>query len=465
MIQLKHYGELPPQSTFVVISNKKTKLDKTFADEVLSFHKKFHKNEDKFDFLKTVEGFIFFIKDDQKADEIRVAGSKVFSYLKKENTSVTLLGESDQTLLFAEGLLLSSYQFIGYFKDKDKKKNGLKEILLPADVAQKKLDELSATAKAVFWARDRVNEPVSHLNATQLAEHISALTSEVDFTVQVLEKTQIESLKMGGLLAVNKGSIDPPTFTIIEYKPEKAINKKPIVFVGKGVVYDTGGLSLKPTPASMDVMKSDMAGAAAVVGAVYLAALQKLKVHVIVLVPATDNRPGMNAYTPGDVITMYDGTTVEVLNTDAEGRMILADALAYSNKYKPELVIDAATLTGAAVRAIGTKASIVMGNADDKHFQQLEKAGNDSHERVVRFPFWDDYAVEIKSSIADLKNLGGPNAGMITAGKFLEHFVKSPYIHMDIAGPSWLDAKEDYKGLGGTGTGVRLLYNFLKKYK
>jgi len=272
-------------------------------------------------------------------------------------------------------------------------------------------------------------------------------------------------LKIGGLLAVNRGSIDPPTFTIVEYKPEKAVNKKPIVFVGKGVVYDTGGLSLKPTPASMDVMKSDMAGAAAVVGAVYLAALQKLKVHVIVLVPATDNRPGMNAYTPGDVITMYDGTTVEVLNTDAEGRMILADALAYSNKFKPELVIDAATLTGAAVRAIGTKASIVMGNADDKQFSLLEKAGYDTHERVVRLPFWDDYLTEMKSSIADLKNLGGPNAGMITAGKFLEHFVKAPYIHMDIAGPSWLDAKEDYKGLGGTGTGVRLLYNFLKKYK
>jgi leucyl aminopeptidase len=208
-----------------------------------------------------------------------------------------------------------------------------------------------------------------------------------------------------------------------------------------------------------------MAGAACMVGAVYLAAIQKLKVHVIVLIPATDNRPGMNAYAPGDVVTMYDGTTVEVLNTDAEGRMILADALAYSNKYKPELVIDAATLTGAAVKAIGTNASVIMGNADDKYFDLLEKAGSETHERVVRFPFWDDYGKEVKSKIADLKNLGGPNAGMITAGKFLEHFVKSPYIHMDIAGPAWLDAKEDYKGQGGTGAGVRLLYNFLKKIK
>jgi leucyl aminopeptidase len=161
---------------------------------------------------------------------------------------------------------------------------------------------------------------------------------------------------------------------------------------------------------------------------------------------------------------MYDGTSVEVLNTDAEGRMILADALAYSNKYNPALVIDAATLTGAALRAIGTKASVIMGNASDDNFSQLEAAGNEVHERVVRFPFWDDYAKEIKSSIADLKNLGGPNAGMITAGKFLEHFVKSPYIHMDIAGPAWLDAKEDYRTQGGTGAGVRLLYTFLKNY-
>lgn len=465
MIQLKQYAELPLQESIVIVSNKKLKLDKSLPDEVVNYHKKFHKGDDKFDFLKLAGGFVFYVKEDQSHEELRVAGNKIFSYLTKENNSLSLIGDADALFLLAEGLLLSSYQFINYFKDAEKKKNGLTEIKFPLDCSQKKLDELSAIAKVVFWARDRVNEPVSHLNATQLAEQISGLGAESGLSVQILEKTQIESLKMGGLLAVNKGSIEPPTFTIVEYKPEKAVNKKPIVLVGKGVVYDTGGLSLKPTPGSMDVMKSDMAGAACVVGAIYLAALQKLKVHVVALVPATDNRPGMNAYTPGDVITMYDGTTVEVLNTDAEGRMILADALAYSNKYKPELVIDAATLTGAALRAIGTKASIIMGNADDKVFQALEKAGNEVHERVVRFPFWDDYAKEMKSTIADLKNIGGPNAGMITAGKFLEHFVKSPYVHMDIAGPAWLDSKEDYKGQGGTGAGIRLLYNFLKRYK
>jgi leucyl aminopeptidase len=282
----------------------------------------------------------------------------------------------------------------------------------------------------------------------------------------VLGKTQIESLKMGGLLAVNKGSIDPPTFTIAEYNPANAVNKKPVVLVGKGVVYDTGGLSLKPTAGSMDTMKGDMAGGATMAAVIYFAALQKLPIHIVGLIPATDNRPGGNAYTPGDVITMFDGTTIEVLNTDAEGRMILADALAYSAKYDPEIVIDAATLTGAALRAIGTEATIIMGNATDDYFQDLEKTGFDVHERVVRFPFWDDYKAHMKSKIADMKNIGGPNAGMISAGKFLEHFVKAPYIHMDIAGPAWLDSKENYKGDGGTGAGVRLLYQFLKnRYK
>jgi leucyl aminopeptidase len=465
MIRLEQYEEVQAQSTLVIVSDKKTKLDKTLGEDIIVYHKKFQKSEDKFDFLKGVNGFTFFVKSEQKSEELRVVGAKIIGHLSKEIKSVSLIGSVSDQLNIAEGMLLSSYQFIKYFKDADKKKLGLETVLLSKEVSSKKINELLDTAKAVFWARDRVNEPVSHLNASQLAEAISELGTEAGMTVQVLEKTQIESLKMGGLLAVNKGSIDQPTFTIVEYKPEKAINKKPIVLVGKGVVYDTGGLSLKPTPGSMDVMKSDMAGAACMAGTIYLAALQKLKVHLIALIPATDNRPGLNAYAPGDVITMYDGTTVEVLNSDAEGRMILADALAYSNKFKPELVIDAATLTGAALRAIGTKASVIMGNADDKVFEQLEKAGNEVHERTVRFPFWDDYATEIKSSIADLKNLGGPNAGMITAGKFLEHFVKSPYIHMDIAGPAWLDAKEDYKGQGGTGAGIRMLFNFLKKYK
>jgi leucyl aminopeptidase len=405
----------------------------------------------------------FFVKPLENEEKYRIIGHKIRTALPKEITSLLITGSKSTSLACAEGIALSNYQFIHYRKNAESEKNKLSAIDFTAKIAAEAINELSATIAAVCWARDLVNEPVSYLTATKLAEEIEAKGKEANFSVTILEKSKIEALKMGGLLAVNKGSIEPPTFTIIEYKPNNARNKKPIVLVGKGVVYDTGGLSLKPTAGSMDSMKSDMAGAACMAGTIYAAAKMGLDVHLIGLIPATDNRPGLNAYAPGDIIKMYDGTTVEVLNTDAEGRMVLADALAYSDKFKPELVIDAATLTGAAVRAIGQKASCVMGNADKKYFQLLDEAGMETYERVVQLPFWDDYFDEMKSKIADLNNLGGGMAGMITAGKFLEHFVKAPYIHMDIAGPAYLEKPQDYRGLGGTGTGIRLLINFLKR--
>lgn len=309
-----------------------------------------------------------------------------------------------------------------------------------------------------------MNEPLSFLTATQLSKEIKSLGKSYGFKVEVLTKAKIEALKMGGLLAVNKGSIDPPTFSILEWKPVKAKNKKPIVLVGKGVVYDTGGLSLKPTPNSMDMMKCDMGGAAAVIGAMVAIAKNKLPYHVIVLVPATDNRPGGNAYVPGDVIRMYNGKTVEVLNTDAEGRMILADALSYADKYQPELVIDVATLTGAAANAIGHYGVVAMGNTPEKTMNKLKESGNNTFERIVEFPFWDEYNEQLKSSIADLTNLGNGAGGAITAGKFLENFTNAPYIHLDIAGPAFIKKQINYLSQGGTGVGVRLLYDFVKNY-
>ena len=409
-----------------------------------------------FDYVKNGDHFIFTVKAKDE-EGLRKVGYKIRTLLPKTTKSIDIEGAKAEYI--AEGLLLSNYQFLKYFKDKKEKAYALKSInWVKGD--KKTADYLNNTAKAVCWARDLVNEPLSYLTAPKLAKEIQEKGKEAGFTVEVFEKAKIEALKMGGLLAVNKGSVDPPTFTILEHKPKNAINKKPIILVGKGVVYDTGGLSLKPTAHSIDIMKSDMGGAACMAASVYAMALNKSNVHVIGLIPATDNRPGGNAYAPGDVVTMFDGTTVEVLNTDAEGRMILADALAYANKYEPELVIDAATLTGAAVRAVGTKATCIMGNAKEKYFKGLDEAGNQTQERLVRFPFWDDYAEEVKSKIADLKNLGGPYAGQITAGKFLEHFVKYPYIHLDIAGPAFLEAPQDYKGQGGTGVGVRLLSQF-----
>lgn len=446
----------------VIIGNTDTLPASLNKDEKALFEAFLDKKED-FKMISTLDGTIFLVKSDKDKEKMRSAGAKVRANLDRKIAEVAV--HADETVLydFIEGLLLANYQFNRYFNDSKEKENELQSIFV-TNADEAKLKELNSIAKAVYWTRDMVNEPLSFLTAEQLAEEIRLLGAEANMNVTILEKSQIEALKMGGLLAVNKGSIDPPTFTIVEYKSPKATNKKPIVLVGKGVVYDTGGLSLKPTPNSMDIMKCDMGGAACVSGAIYLAALEQLPLHLIALVPATDNRPGLNAYVPGDVVTMFDGTTVEVLNTDAEGRMILADALAYSKKFDPELVIDAATLTGSANSALGFQASIMMGNAENKYFSQLENAGEDCHERIVRFPFWDEYFEEMKSTIADLKNIGGPTAGMITAGKFLERFVEAPYIHIDIAGPAWLNAASAYRPKGGSGYGVRLLYQFLKNY-
>lgn len=281
------------------------------------------------------------------------------------------------------------------------------------------------------------------------------------FKVTVLNKARIEKEAMGGLLAVNKGSIDPPTFTIMEYVPKKALNKKPLVLVGKGVVYDTGGLSLKPTANSMDRMKSDMSGAAVVTAAMYAIARMQLPVHVIALVPATDNRPGEVAYTPGDVIKMMSGATVEVLNTDAEGRMILGDALHWAKRYKPELVVDFATLTGAASAAVGEHGIVCMGTAPEEVKQAFKEAGFRQYERLVEYPLWDEYGDQIKSDIADIKNVGGATGGAITAGKFLEHFTDYPWMHFDIAGVSHHIAKKGYHPAGGTGYGIKMLLDFV----
>ena len=395
----------------------------------------------------------------------RRAGVKVLSEINKFKIDSIVISsdikESGILICLIEGIILSNYQFLTY--KTDKKTNSLQTIVVnDANISQSNLDELNEVLKAVYYARTLVNEPVMTLTAERLGEEIKKLGKEAKFDVKVLDKKAIQKEKMGGLLAVNLGSKLPPTFTIMEYKPAKAKNKKPYVLVGKGVVYDTGGLSLKPTAGSMDSMKSDMAGAAAVTGAIYAIAKNKLPIHIIGLIPATDNRPGEDAYTPGDVITLRGGKTVEVLNTDAEGRLILGDALDYAKQYKPELVLDLATLTGAQVMAIGQYAAAIMGTASESEKNKLKEIGFETYERVAEMPFWDEYGELIKSDIAEIKNVGGREGGCITAGKFLEHFVDYPWIHIDIAGPSFLGSAEHYKPKGGSGYGVRLLYEFFK---
>ena len=400
-------------------------------------------------------------------DALRKAASNIHAWITDAKIESVSIVDADnklpEVLAFAEGLALSNYQFLKYKKDKAKEEYSLKTIaVVSKNATPKQIEELNIVVEATCISRTLVNEPVNFLTATQLSKEFQKLGKASGFNVEVFKKEKIKALKMGGLLSVNLGSVEPPTFSIMEYKPKNAKNKQPIILVGKGVVYDTGGLSLKPTANSMDMMKCDMAGSAAVAGTMYAIAKAKLPVYVIGLVPATDNRPGGNAYVPGDVITMYNGMTVEMLNADAEGRMILADALAYAQKYNPKLVIDLATLTGAAVAAIGTSGIVAMGTADEKTKDKLKQSGNNVFERIAEMPFWDDYDELIKSDIADMKNLGGPYAGSITAGKFLARYINYPWIHLDIAGPAFLTAKDFYRVKGGTGVGVRLLFDYLK---
>lgn len=384
-------------------------------------------------------------------------------YKVESVTIVNATGSVEVVADVVEGFLLANYKFVKY-RTEDMGPTLAKElVVLKDDLSEHTLNELAALTEATLIARDLVNEPVSYLTAEQLSQELKKMGKAAGFTVDVFDKKKIASLGMGGLLSVNQGSIDPPTFNILEWKPKKAANKRPIVLVGKGVVYDTGGLSLKPTANSMDQMKCDMAGAAAVAGALYAAAKNELPVHIIGLIPATDNRPGGNAFAPGDVINMHSGLKVEMLNSDAEGRMILADALSYAQQYKPELVIDLATLTGAAQRAIGHQGAVFMGTADDKTRQSLSESGYAVHERLVEFPLWEDYDEMIKSDVADIKNVGGALAGATTAGMFLKRFTTYPWIHIDIAGPAFLDRAEAYRPKYGSGYGVRLLYDFLKK--
>ncbi len=370
-----------------------------------------------------------------------------------------------------EGFVLGAYYFDRYKTAEGEGRHEVQRLVIHAssnDKASRRGAERGRiVAEAVCTARDLVNLSPNEKTPTMLGREIERIGKKHGFTASVWDKALIEEEKMGGLLAVNRGSLEPPTFTIMEWQPENAVNTKPVVLVGKGVVFDTGGLSLKPTKDSMDAMKSDMAGAAAVIGAMEAVARLELPLYVIAMIPATDNRPGENAYVPGDVVRMHSGLTVEVLNTDAEGRLILADALSYAKTYNPELVLDLATLTGAAVVALGRTVAAVMTNRSgdvDKRLAAIIEAGERSGDPVHPMPMHDHYAEQLKSDVADMKNVGGREAGSITAAKFLERFVDYPWIHVDIAGPSFIRTARAYQPVGGTGFGVRLLAEFLREY-
>ncbi len=462
--------------------------EKKYLKEQVEIHKKELITFNRLDYLV----FVCFVRDEKdrskRLEACRKAGDKIATALaERKAVRVALFdaeGLCDEVVAVAEGISLGSYRFLKYKQDKESDSR-LEEIQLYSKALEERepaggeirgnspgsrrasqsysVGNINIILDAVARCRDLVNEPSSHLTATGFSDEVEQMAREAGAVVEVLDKQKIEALRMGGLLGVNRGSTEPPTFTVMEWKPAGAKNMKPVVFVGKGVVYDTGGMNLKPGDSMLN-MKCDMAGAAAVAAAVYAIAKAKLPVHVVGLMPATDNRPGMEALVSGDIIRMHNGMTVEVLNTDAEGRLILADALSYAKKFDPALVIDLATLTGAAVRAIGKYGSVAMQSKAAGDIELLRASGFEVYERLVEFPMWEEYGELVKSDLADLKNLGPAEAGMITAGKFLEKFAEYPYIHLDIAGPAFLDKRDSYRGQGGTGYGVRLLFDFIFRH-
>lgn len=401
-------------------------------------------------------------------EQLRLCAAEVVKMLKAEKqTTVAVTGEGiipEEVIAFVEGLVLADYTFDRY---KSKTPNHIEEVTIDAlYLTQEELDRNQSLWNRIFWCREWVNLPVADFNAEEFASELQDIANDLQVTCTVFDKKQIESLQMGGLIAVNKGSVDEPRFVVLEYKPVDAYNSRPLALVGKGVMYDTGGLNIKPDD-YMQEMKSDMAGAATMASALFAVADNHLPIHVVAFLPLTDSRPGFNAYAADDVLTMYDGTTVEVVNTDAEGRLILADAIAYAvANYNPELVIDAATLTGAAVRAIGTYGIAAMHQGAEEPFRLLSFLGQQLYERIAEFPFWPEYGKMLESQVADLKHCGNAQAGTITAGKFLAHFAKeTPYIHLDIAGVAYFSKPQQYYAHGASGYGIRLLYAFMQTFE
>jgi leucyl aminopeptidase len=373
--------------------------------------------------------------------------------------------ETGQTI--AEGALLGLYRFLRYKTDEEnERKKDIRTITLVSESAaikalNKGLKTGAAIADSVMMVRDMVSSPPVDMTPAAIAAKAREISRLSGLRIRVLERRQMEKLGMGGLLGVASGSVQPPKFIIIEYR--KGGEKPFIALVGKTITFDSGGISIKPAE-NMDRMKDDMSGGAAVLGAIRTAAALKLPLNIVGLLPATENMPGGRAYKPGDVLRTMSGQTIEILNTDAEGRLILSDGLAYACRYKPAVIVDIATLTGACGIALGQEATGMLGT-DEKLKQRIREAGEKTGERVWELPLWEEYYELIKSDIADMKNTGGRHGGVITAAALLSKFVqKYPWVHLDIAATAWTDKDRPYTPKGATGVGVRLLTQFLRDY-
>ena len=362
-----------------------------------------------------------------------------------------------------EGMVLGNYQFKKYKKKEgDKGKyDGLVSIKIhgKGGPLRKAVRSAAIWSDAALVARDMANEPANHWTPDHFSSFGRNLAKKTDLLCKVLSKSQLQKMGMGGIIAVNQGSNTEPRMIVLEHRPKSFA--KTVLLVGKGITFDSGGISLKPA-AGMEDMKYDMCGGAAVISTMQAVAEEKPDVRVVAIVPATDNLASGSAVKPGDVITHYNGVTSEVINTDAEGRLILADALAYGiKKYKPDCVVDLATLTGAVIIGLGHHRTGLMSN-NDVLSEELSRAGEETGEKVWRLPLDPEYTKQIESEVADIKNIGGRPGGTITAAAYLQKFVgDTPWAHLDIAGTAWEYTKKSYIPKGPSGIGVRLLLNFI----
>lgn len=410
----------------------------------------------------------------EKLREVSGTAARVLQKLRAKTISTTLpqlleniftREEMGQTVV--EGTLLSLYSFDEHKTVKKEKAKEVKTLNLVMSLRDKGIRKLEKGAtkgqlmsEGVYFSRDLISKPGNVATPSHLADEAVKMAKGLGIKATILEKKDMEKLKMGSLLGVAKGSCEAPKFIILEYSGGKNTDM-PYVVIGKAITFDSGGISIKPS-VGMEEMKTDMSGGAAAMGTIKVAASLKLPINLVALIPSAENLPSGSACKPGDVLTTMSGQTVEVVNTDAEGRLILADALTYAERFNPQAVIDLATLTGACVIALGHHATGLLGNNEGlKHL--LLKAGEDSGERLWELPLWDVYKEQIKSDIADMKNVGGRDGGTITAAAFLSKFAtKYHWAHLDIAGTAWEKKGRPYVPKGSAGVGVRLLIKFFE---
>ncbi|MBI4470420.1 MAG: leucyl aminopeptidase [Acidobacteria bacterium] len=389
---------------------------------------------------------------------LRSRGAKKMALLAPGGTTS---GRAAQAM--EEGVLLGLFD-VGSYKTEDKEEGLIEELVLVVNAgeaadAMQGVERGKITAKAVNFARNLVNEPSSVMTPTEMSERAREMSERFGLDVDILDEPQIKELGMGSFLGVARGSDEPARLIVVTYTPEKITTDETLAFVGKGITFDSGGISLKPSE-GMEMMKYDMAGGAAVLGAMRAIAQLRPSVRVFGIVPATENLPSGRAQKPGDVVRSMSGKTIEVVNTDAEGRLILADGISYAKRLGATRIVDLATLTGACVVALGSVYAAILGN-DQAMIDDLIAASCASGERLWQLPLHREYREQIKSEIADLKNIGGRKAGTITAAYFLQEFAETTsWVHLDIAGTAWLEEKRPYLSCGPTGMGVRTLIEY-----